>query len=108
MRAAATVASGGVTKVGTPLRLDPECRTNQLHVDLHGGGLGDMVADLADLCLATLGPAVHGRPGPARDAIRKALAAALRGHVVGFDICGLGAICRDAEAFSPWDQDPSG
>jgi len=93
--------------VGLSFHLDPACRTQQLHVDLHGGTLEDLVEDLAGVCARTLGPGVAGPLGEAEREMREALRAGLRSYIVGFDVCGLASVCGEAERFDPWSGQPA-
>lgn len=71
----------------------------QLHVDLQGLSLPELVDRVARAALAALPPEMQrSYLEPARAEVEKVL----RQHIVAFDTCGLSAICGDSEPFDPW------
>ena len=71
----------------------------QLHVELHGLTLTDLVEKVAQRALLALPP--HERE-QYLNAARREVEAVLREHIVAFDTCGLSAICGDSEPYDPW------
>ena len=71
----------------------------QLHVDLRGLSLLDLVDRVARAALAVLPEDSQARY---LEAARRQVEAVLRDHIVAFDTCGLSAICQDSEPFDPW------
>lgn len=85
---------------------DPERLVNQLHVRPGEGGLEGMVDRVARRAFRAVREAPAGDALALYGALRGAIRAALREHIVAFDICGFSTLCRDATEIDPWEGRP--
>ncbi|MEW6044872.1 MAG: hypothetical protein AB1609_00080 [Bacillota bacterium] len=75
--------------------------TYQLHLDLGGLTLAELVDVVVEQALLPLPEADRRRYLPQ---VRANVERVLRKHVVAYDACGMGSICRDSERYDPWPQ----
>lgn len=75
---------------------------NQLHVRPGEGGLEGMVDRIARRAFRAVREAPAGNAIATYGALRLAVKAALKEHVIAYDICGLSSLCHDATEIDPW------
>ncbi|MBE3597389.1 MAG: hypothetical protein IMX02_00775 [Limnochordaceae bacterium] len=73
--------------------------TYQLHVELGGLTLMELVDEVAEQALLALPESERRRYLPE---VRARVEQVLRRHIVAYDTCGLGSLCQDGEPFDPW------
>lgn len=72
---------------------------HQLHVDLSGLTLPELVDIVAEQALLPLPEADRRRYLPQ---VRENVERVLRKHIVAYDVCGMASVCQSSEPFDPW------
>lgn len=73
--------------------------TYQLHVELAGLTLTELVDEVVDQALLAL---PHDDRRRYLDEARSRVERVLRRHIVAFDTCGMGSLCQDSARYDPW------